>query len=94
MLVEKIMQTEQMKSLVKIANLSEAIPTSKTMVTVASMLTKRDKARIEEYSMGSIAVKVGNEAFFLSQEHKVPTEAIIQRNEQDEILGIPAIAGG
>lgn len=94
MLVEKIMQTQEMKTLVKIANLSEAIPTSKTMVTVASMLTKKDKARIAEYSMGSIAVKVGSAAFFLSQEHKVPSEAIVQRNEQGEILGIPAIAGG
>ncbi len=94
MLVEKIMQTEQMQTLVKIANLSEAIPTSKKMVSVSSMLTKKDRERIELYSMGSIAVKVGTSAFFLSQEHKVPTEAIIQRNEQDEILGIPAIAGG
>lgn len=92
--MEKIMQTEQMKTLVKIANLSKVIPTSKTMVKVSSMLTKKDRARIEEYSMGSIALKIGTEAFFLPQEHKVPSEAIIQRNEQGEIVGIPAIAGG
>ena len=94
MLVEKIMQTTQMKTLVKIANLSKAIPTSKTMVAVSSMLTKQDNARIKEYSMGTIAVKVGTEAFFLSQEHKVPSGAVVQRNEQGEVLGIPAVAGG
>lgn len=83
-----------MKTLVKLSNMSKAIPTSKKMVTVASLLTKKDKARIEELNLGTIAVKVGTEAFFLSQMHKVPTESVVQRNETGEILGIPAVAGG
>ncbi len=88
------MQKPEMKALVKIANLSKAIPTSKKMATVASLLTKVDSKRIEEYQLGTIAVKVGTEAFFLSQQHKVPADAVIQRDEQGQILGIPAIAGG
>lgn len=83
-----------MKTLVKLANMSKAIPTSKKMVTVASLLTKEDDARIKEYNLGIIAVKVGQEAFFLSQLHKVPAEAVIQRDENRELLGIPAVAGG
>lgn len=92
--MEKIMQTQEMKELVKIANLSTAIPQSKNMVKVTSLLTKADTKRIEDYSLGSIAVKVGNEAFFLSQEHKVPHDAVIQRDAQGQVLGIPAIVGG
>ena len=92
--MENIMQTQQMKTLVKLSNMSQAIPTSKKMVTVASLLTKVDKARIKDLNLGTIAVKVGTEAFFLSQQHKVPIEAMVQRNEASEILGIPAVAGG
>jgi len=88
------MQKPEMKALVKIANLSKVIPTSKKMVTVASLLTKVDNQRVEEYQLGTIAVKVGTEAFFLSKQHNVPAEAVIQRDEQGQILGIPAIAGG
>jgi hypothetical protein len=94
MIVEKIMQKPEMKALVKIANLSKEIPTSKTMVTVASFLAKPDLARIKEYQLGSIGVKVGSEAFFLSTDHKVPNSAVIQRDTQGQILGIPAVAGG
>ncbi len=83
-----------MKALVKIATLSKEIPTSKTMVTVGSLLAKPDLARIEEYQLGSIGVKVGSEAFFLSTDHKVPASAVIQRDTQGQILGIPAVAGG
>lgn len=92
--MEKIMQKPEMKALVKIANLSKAIPTSKTMVSVKTLLTKDDHNRVEEYKLGTIAVKVGTEAFFLSEQHKVPADAVIQRDEQGQILGIPAIAGG
>jgi hypothetical protein len=92
--VEKIMQKPEMKALIKIANLSKAIPTAKKMVKVSSLLTKEDTKRIEEYSLGTIAVKVGPEAFFLSKQHSVPADAIVQRDTENQILGIPAVAGG
>ncbi len=88
------MQKPQMKTLVKLASMSKVIPTSKKMVTVASLLTREDKARVKEYNLGTIAVKVGQEAFFLSQLHKVPADAVVQRDEERELLGIPAVAGG
>ncbi len=88
------MQKQEMKTLVKIANLSEAIPTSKKMVTVASLLSVEDTKRIEELNLGTIAVKVGKEAFFLSKIHKVPAEAVVQRDTQGQILGIPAVVAG
>lgn len=88
------MQKPEMKAFIKIANLSVAIPASKEMVTVQSLLTKQDNERIEEYIFGTIAVKVGEEAFFLSPKHNVPKTAMLQRDEQGQILGIPAIAGG
>ena len=92
--MEKIMQKPEMKAFIKIANLSVAIPASKEMVTVQSLLTKEDDQRIKEYIFGTIAVKVGEEAFFLSPKHNVPDTAMLQRDEQGQILGIPAIAGG
>ncbi len=92
--MNNIQQTQQLKELIKISGLSKAIPTSKTMVTVASLLTKVDKAHIKEYNLGSIAVKVSNEAFFLSEIQKVPQSAEIQRDTQGDVLGIRAVAGG
>ena len=92
--MEKIMQTEQMKELVKISNFSKAIPTSKETVTVSSLLTKEDENRIDSLSLGTIAIKVGQQAFFLSKQHKVPTEAVVQRDAQGLLLGIPAVSGG
>lgn len=92
--MEKIMQTQQMKELVKISSFSKAIPTSKETVTVASLLTKEDEKRIENMTLGTIAIKVGKEAFFLSTQHKVPAEAVVQRNELGQVLGIPVVAGG
>jgi len=88
------MQKPEMKAFIKIANLSMAIPASKKMVPVSSLLTKLDDERIKEYIFGTIAVKVGEEAFFLSPKHNVPANAVLQRDEQGQILGIPAIAGG
>jgi hypothetical protein len=92
--VEKLMKKQEMKTLIKIAGLSKAIPTTKTMVTVGSLLTQEDKDRIQELSLGVIGVKVGDSAFFLSQLHKVPSTAVIQRDDQGLILGLSAVAGG
>lgn len=92
--VEKMMQKPEMKALVKIANLSKAIPTAKEMIKVSSLLTDLDNKTIEDYSLGTLAVKVGNEAFFLSKEHSVPVGAVVQRDAMGQILGIPAVAGG
>jgi len=94
MIVENIMQKPEMKTLVKIANMSKVIPTSKKMVTVTSLLTKEDKARVKEQVFGSIAVKIGKEAFFLSEIQKVPDTAELQRDNQGLLLGIPMVAGG
>jgi len=89
-----IMQTKQMKELVKISNFSKAIPTAKKMVTVASLLNKKDKERVDELTLGTIAIKVGQQAFFLSKQHKVPITAMVQRDTQGQILGIPMVSGG
>ncbi len=67
-----------MKAFIKIANLSMAIPASKQMVPVSSLLTKLDNDRIKEYIFGTIAVKVGEDAFFLSPKHNVPETAMLQ----------------
>ncbi len=88
------MQTEAMKKVIKIANMSKSIPTSKNMVAVSSLLSKVDLARIDEYHMGTVAVKVGNDSFFLSQQHKVPADAVILRDQKEQVLGIPAVVGG
>lgn len=92
--MENIMQTKQMKELVKISNFSKVIPTSKETVSVASLLTKEDEKRIDSLSLGTIAIKVGQEAFFLSKQHKVPAEAVVQRDAQGLLLGIPMVSGG
>lgn len=83
-----------MKALIKIAGLSKILPRTENMVTVSSLLTKADKIRIKSESIGSVAVKVSNEAFFLSEMHKVPAEAIIQRDSQGLIIGLKAVTGG
>lgn len=83
-----------MKALIKIAGLSKILPRTENMVTVSSLLNKADKSRIKSESIGSIAVMVGNEAFFLSEMHKVPSEAIVQRDGQGLIIGLKAVAGG
>lgn len=92
--MENIMQKTEMKEAIKIANMSKAIPTSKNMVKVSSLLTKEDEKRIEEYSMGSVGVQVGKEKFFLSVQHNVPAEASLLRDNQGQLLGVPAVVGG
>jgi len=88
------MQKQEMKDFIALSALSQKIPQSDKMVKVASLLTAEDLERIDEYSIGTIAVKVGSEALFLSKEHSVPSHATIQRDAQGLLLGIPAVSGG
>lgn len=91
---EAMMQKPEMKSLLQIASLDKPIPQASKMVKVGSMLTSHDLEVIKDYNLGSVAIKVGNEAFFLNKNHSVPSNAVIARDQQGQILGIPAVAGG
>ena len=88
------MQKQEMQAVIKIANMSKALPQSKNMVTVESLLTKQDKKRIDNYHIGMIAVGVDESAVFLARQWKVPEHAKILRDKQGQLLGIPVVAGG
>ena len=88
------MQQPEMIEAQRLAKFAGKIPTAKTMVTVGSLLTAKDEQRIKRQSLGQLAVKIGEKTFFVSKLQSVPAEAIIQRDTQENLLGVPAVVGG
>lgn len=83
-----------MKELIVVANMEKLIPKSESMVKLSSLMTEEDVKTHEDYHLASIGVKVAESYFFLPKSQMVPKDAIIQRDEQGLMLGIPAIVGG
>ena len=92
--VKNWMQQPEMKEATRLAKFSGEIPTSKTMVPVRSLLTTADKQRVAEYNFGPLVVKISSKTFFVSQLQSVPAEAQLQRDSQQNLLGVPAVTGG
>lgn len=92
--MENIMQKQEMKEAIKIAGMSKQIPSTKNMVPVESLLSKTDLERVADYNMGSVAVKAGDGVFFLSLKHNVPDNSVVMRDQEQQVLGIPAVVGG
>lgn len=95
---KNMMTTEVAKSALRLVSMSKDIPKAEKMVTVASKLSATDQSFIKEYAIGSICVKIDKEVFFLNSLHKVPSTAVLVRQDQGtlvgQVVGIPAVAGG
>ena len=88
------MQQPEMIEATRLSKFAGEIPNSKVMVKVESLLTKADHRRVGELHLGILVVKIREKVFFVSKQHDVPVEAEIQRDAQQNLLGIPTVVGG
>jgi methylmalonyl-CoA mutase cobalamin-binding subunit len=71
----------------------EHLPKAESMVTVSSMMSQQDHSQFQK-GLASIFVEVGSQIFSVRPQQMVPKEAVIQRDEQSQIVGISAVSGG
>ncbi len=92
---QHVMNKPQMQELVKLAKLSQGLPQTSKMVKVGSLLSAEDKKFLKSNSIGLFALQYEGKVVFGNQLHSVPvgTEVVRDKATQD-IMGIPAIAGG
>ncbi len=72
---------------------AEHLPKAESMVTVSSMMSQQDHNQFQK-GLASVFVEVGSQIFSVRPQQMVPREAVIQRDEQSQIVGISAVTGG
>ena len=92
-------QTQQFKQLVSSAKPEAQIPKAEIMVTVSSLMTTADQVQFGK-GLTSIFVDVPHhtsgesQIFSVRPQQLVPRNAIIQRDESSQLVGISAVSGG
>ena len=92
-------QTQQFKQLVSNAKPENQIPKAESMVTVSSLMTRADQA---QFGKGLVSIFVDvphhtsgeSQIFSVRPQQLVPRNAIIQRDESSQLVGISAVSGG
>ena len=92
-------QTQQFKQLVSNAKPEAQIPKTESMVTVSSLMTTADQV---QFGKGLISIFVDvphhtsgeSQIFSVRPQQLVPRNAIIQRDESSQLVGISAVSGG
>lgn len=72
---------------------AEHLPKVESMVTVSSMMSQQDHSQFQK-GLASVFVEVGSQIFSVRPQQMVPREAVIQRDEESQIVGISAVTGG
>lgn len=72
---------------------SEQVPKTDNMVAVSSMMSQQDHVQFNK-GLASVFVEIGTQIFSVRPQQMVPREAVIQRDEQSQIVGISAVTGG
>ena len=72
---------------------TKQLPKTESMVTVSSMMSQQDHSQFNK-GLASVFVEVGSQIFSVRPQQMVPRDAVIQRDEQSQVIGISAVSGG
>ena len=91
-------QRQQLKQLMSNVQPESLIPQTEQMVKVSSMMSPSDHAQFKGLSCVFVEVPSTNggvsQIFSVRPQQMVPRSAVIQRDEESQLVGISAVSGG
>lgn len=90
-----VMLSSQQKQLLSECKKETSMPKVEHMVKVSSMMGPADFSLFKNGNLASIFVEVPEHGVFsVRPEQMVPQNAVIQRDQKGQLIGISAVSGG